>query len=127
MTTHSEISDALSKIAFLDPTGLLRAVQINLDRTVQAWARHLPHDVTCKEIVDAADELHRNQPAWQFRAGEISKLIDGERAKERQKQIRQREQAANEAEGRRLTAQEIEQELARQRKALRHEMKRKSA
>lgn len=120
-TRSEEISQALEQIAFLDPTGLLRAVQVSLERTVNAWARILPVDATCAEIVEAADQLHRNHPNWEIRAGEVAKQIADRKRQARARAVQRREQARRDYDDesdRRLTPEEIEIQLAKLRRKL---------
>lgn len=96
MTTRSnpqlglkDLGQALTHIAPLDPQSLMYAMKLNPEATVRAWHRHMPADATVDEIVTAADQIHRDHPSWQIRAGDVRDQIVRARREERERQARQ--------------------------------------
>lgn len=95
MTTPSnqlglkDLGQALTHIAPLDPQSLMYAMKLNPEATVRAWHRHMPQDATVNEIVTAADQIHRDHPSWQIRAGDVRDQILRARREQRARHDRQ--------------------------------------
>lgn len=75
------VYQVLSELATLDPAGTHYAMQTAPDRTVSAWCRVLPDDVTVEELETAILDFHKANPRLRITAGDTLAQMKTNRAK----------------------------------------------